>query len=181
MPTNLVFENRQSEHPNRRRLTIIEQQGNDMIVDIARAETSVSTQGTPLTAEILNNWNDTVNTSKNTADSALTAANEAKEKSENALSKATTAETNANTAKSSATSALNQVNALVRDVDISGINGTGTPSVSFISNSDGTKKLSFKNLKGEKGESGTTISYNGSTKQKLNFSLQGDTLKITVE
>ncbi len=152
MPTNFVFRNRQSTNPNRRRLTIIEQQGNEMLVDMSRADTNVTEEGTPLNADVLNQWNRSVDESESRSTNAVNTANQANTKSDNALSKATTAESNSTAAKNSAASALNQVNALVRDVDISQIDGNGVPSVSFVTNSDGTKKFSFKNLKGDKGD-----------------------------
>lgn len=159
MPTNLVFKNRESEFPNRRKLTIVEQQGNEMLVEIERADGNVKEEGTPINAAVLNQWTNTIDESERKSTDALNIVNQANENSENALNKATIAETNSVSANESSASALKQVNALVKEVDISQINGTGTPSVSLISNSDGTKKLSFKNLKGVKGDTGEAAGF----------------------
>lgn len=159
MSTNLVFKNRQSENPNRRRLTIVEQQGNEMLVDVERADTNVTEEGTPINADVLNQWNNIIDESNSKSTNAVNTATQANTMSNNALSKATTAETNANDARNYATSALNQVNALVREIDINQINGTGSPSVSFVNNPDGTKKFSFKNLKGVKGDTGNPAGF----------------------
>lgn len=54
----MAFQNRQSEHLNRRKLTVVEQTTQNgktvMYVDVERAEGNVYAQGTPLTAESLN-------------------------------------------------------------------------------------------------------------------------------
>lgn len=152
MGTNFVFKDRRSDNSNRRKLTIIQQQGDEMLVDIERADTNVTEPGTPFNAEVLNNWNNKIDLSDNKSDTAISTANQAITKSDNAISKSNDAETVSRRAEENATGALSQVNKLVQDVDFSQIAGDGAPSVEFITNSDGTKKFSFKNLKGGKGD-----------------------------
>lgn len=55
----MAFQNRQAEHPNRKKLTVVAEGTNSngtkvLTVDVERAEGNVSVQGTPLTAENLN-------------------------------------------------------------------------------------------------------------------------------
>ena len=152
MENGNVFKDRQSDNPNRRELTIIEQYGDKMIVDIARADTNVKEPGTPLNAFVLNAWDSKVLNALEMAVQSESKSTEALGKANNAEEKANDAEKNSSIAKRDAASALAQVNALVDSVDFSEVDGDGVPSVTFIDNADGTKKLSFKNLKGGRGD-----------------------------
>ncbi len=64
--TTKRFEDRKSAFPNRRRLTILSQTPNTIIADVERAdepitENGVVKEGTPVTADVLNEWDGKVN------------------------------------------------------------------------------------------------------------------------
>jgi len=161
MDLNLEFKDRVSSNPNRRKLTIVQQQGNEMLVDMERADTNVTEQGTAINSAFLRNWNDCIKHAVEQSNSAKTSAQNAQDEAQRAKTsalesenKVNTAITNVNNAIGKANQAYNNAVALTKDVDISQIHGNGTPSVDLVTNSDGTKKFSFKNLKGDKGDKG---------------------------
>lgn len=84
----MEFKNREGENLNRRKLTIISQNENEMIVDVERAETNIINEGTSLTAEVLNVWNGKIDTAYNSANVANSKSNSAETKSNLALQKA---------------------------------------------------------------------------------------------
>ena len=80
--TENKFKNRTGKNLNRRKLTILSQEDNEMIVDVSFAGT-IENEGSKITAEFLNEWEDSINNSNQkstqavqTANSALTKANE---------------------------------------------------------------------------------------------------------
>jgi len=77
------FKNRISTHPNRKKLTIIDQNINELIVDVEYADQPTE-EGSPLNAEVFNEFYESLtnsvnnsNTALNTAQIAITNANEA--------------------------------------------------------------------------------------------------------
>ncbi len=65
-----IFQNRVSSHPNRRVLSVIRQEGDKLVVDIARSEDDVVTkEGTAIDAQLFNDWNDEINSAVAVADS----------------------------------------------------------------------------------------------------------------
>lgn len=90
-----IFQDRESENPNRRKITILKQNANEIIADIELCDNpKEGKEGTPVNAEMLtefqNNIIDAINISGNAslnASTALTTANSANEKSTTALSK----------------------------------------------------------------------------------------------
>lgn len=112
-----VFYNRQSLHPNRKRLTIIQQNSNEIIADIENAD-EPTVAGTPITAEVMNNFQSEINTANQNSISAVGTANTASGNASTALSNSQTALTNsqaavttANTANTKADTAISTANA----------------------------------------------------------------------
>lgn len=58
---NITFTDRQSIHPNRKKLTIVSQVGNELIVDVEMAD-QPSVVGTPINASVLNSINQKIPT-----------------------------------------------------------------------------------------------------------------------
>lgn len=147
MSDNMVFKDRKSQNPNRRKLKIVSQGPNEIIADIERADTNVTEPGTPINAKLLNDWNTAITTAESNASSAVSKAN-------SAVSTANTANSVSNSAKQTATAAQNYVNALTQAPDCSQAGNVGTPSVTFADAGNGHKKFVFRNLKGAKGDKG---------------------------
>lgn len=152
--SNMVFKDRESQNPNRRKLKIVSQGPNEIIADIERADTVTGSEGTPINAKLLNDWNAVISTSENNASNALTKANKAIEDSSAAVSTANSAISVSNSAKQTATTAQNYVNSLIQTPDCSQAGNVGTPSVTFADAGNGYKKFVFRNLKGNKGDPG---------------------------
>ena len=72
------FKDRKSEYPNRRRLKILSQTIDELLVDIEREEGNVSEPGTQINASLFNEW-------ENSVSEAVTNASEAKTKAEQNL------------------------------------------------------------------------------------------------
>lgn len=111
----IEFKNRDSQNPNRKKIKIISQFGDTMIADIERDD-GASEVGTPINAEIMNNFQEIIATSEENSISAKLVSEQAKSESAQALAKANTAEATANNASqassvalSKATEALTQV------------------------------------------------------------------------
>lgn len=65
------FEDRVSENPNRRKITILKQQGNEIVADIEFADSVVDGKvGTPLNAEMINGFAHEINTASSNASHA---------------------------------------------------------------------------------------------------------------
>lgn len=116
------FKNRESQFPNRRKITIIKQSSNEMIADIVPEEGEIRETGTAIKAETMNEIITNVNKSvkeveevKKTATSANTTATEAKRESTESKQQSQTALNNSQTA-------LQKVNALESQV----VQGLGT-------------------------------------------------------
>lgn len=99
------FKNRISENPNRKKLVIVSQTPNEIIADLYRADTNVAQQGDTINAEVLNQFQDEINTSNTNANNAVTTASnakqiasEAKHNADEALKVSTEASQNANEA-----------------------------------------------------------------------------------
>lgn len=147
MSNNMVFNDRESQNPNRRKLKIVSQSPNEIIADIERADTVIGAEGTPINAKLLNDWNAVITTAENNATSAVV-------KADSAVSMANTANNISNSAKQTATAAQNYVNALTQTPDCSQAGNEGTPAVTFADAGNGYKKFVFQNLKGAKGDKG---------------------------
>lgn len=70
------FKDRVSEFPNRRRLKILSQTVDELIVNVEREEGNVSEQGTPINAQVFNDWEKSVSEAKSDAVDAKTKANQ---------------------------------------------------------------------------------------------------------
>ena len=142
------FENRVSTHPNRRKLTIISQSPNEMIVDIERAD-SATIDGSIISADTLNDFQDEIDTANSYASSALSTANSAN-------TTAQTASTTANSANQTATSA-------------------DTKATTALSNSQTAittaNEAKAKALEAESklADRGATIKINGASQTEINF------------
>lgn len=154
MSNNMVFNDRESQNPNRRKLKIVSQGPNEIIADIERADTVIGAEGTPINAKLLNDWNAVINTAESNAANALTKANKAVTDATTAIATADTANSNATSAKQVANTAQNYVNSLIQTPDCSQAGNVGTPSVTFADAGNGYKKFVFRNLKGDKGDNG---------------------------
>lgn len=153
------FQDRVSENPNRRKLNIISQTPNTIIADIERADTVVGDNvGTPISAAILNEWDSTVAEAKKDSASALVLANSANTTSEEALRVAQQSVDDATEAKNQCDGIKAIADGLIESPDCSQANNSGTAQVALVEASNGQKKFSFRNIKGEKGE-GTFIRY----------------------
>ena len=153
------FKDRVSENPNRRKLNIISQTPNTIIADIERADTVVGDNvGTPISAAILNEWDSTVAEAKKDSASALVLANSANTTSEEALRVAQQSVDDATEAKNQCDGIKAIADGLIESPDCSQANNSGTAQVALVEASNGQKKFSFRNIKGEKGE-GTFIRY----------------------
>ncbi len=111
----IQFKDRLSTYPNRRKLKIVSQVGNEMVADVEFADEPTQ-QGTPINAETMNKWQQTIveneskaNNAVSTSNTANTTANTAKTKAETAISTANSAVTTANEAKTIAQDANNRV------------------------------------------------------------------------
>lgn len=110
------FKNRKSQYPNRRKITIVKQNANEMVADIVADEGLIEEAGTAVTAEIMNQIITNVNSSvqesgeaKQTANIAKTTADEAKTESGEAKQLAQTALNNSQTALEKANAVEQQV------------------------------------------------------------------------
>lgn len=110
------FKNRISEYPLRRRLTIISQSANEILADIVREEGQIEESGTPITADILNAWDDDVQNAKEIAQSAQSVSAQASAGASTAMQVAEQAGTTAQQANNTALSALQSVNTALEKV-----------------------------------------------------------------
>lgn len=101
---NIVFKNRESHFPNRRKIKIISQNANEILADVEMADEPTE-EGTPVTAQILSSWQNAIVESNTIAEAANTTANTAESNSESAINTANTANINSNTAVNTANEA----------------------------------------------------------------------------
>ena len=124
------FKDRISSYPNRHMITVLSQSSTEMIVDIIKDNTGVTQTGTPINADVFNDWDDSVNT-------ALSNSSEAKEKATTALNRAGNAETNASAALTKAEEAISKANSAIDSVAGSGtrliIGGEAKETYEFVS------------------------------------------------
>lgn len=113
--TTKRFQNRVSSTPNRRRIKIISQTPTEIVANI-EMDDNPTVVGTPISADVLNEWDSDVLlakqkcvTAETNAANALAVANLADGKSDNATTLATTAGEIANEAKTIAQKAIEQV------------------------------------------------------------------------
>lgn len=111
------FKNRQSQYINRRKLTIISQTPNELIVDIARNDGVISEAGSGINASVMNDFNSQVNTAVSNAaialekaNSAITISNEAKTSAEGAVNTSNTANETSSRAETNSANAVNTAN-----------------------------------------------------------------------
>lgn len=113
------------------------------------------------------------------AEDASEASNSASQAASNvsaAASSAAAAQQSASTAEATANNMMSFVNALTDPPDLTDVGNVGTPSVSFVANGE-YKKFKFSNLKGEKGDTGASISdvnfvYNSETSIETIYDVQ---------
>lgn len=146
-----TFQDRTGSNLNRRILKIIKREGDEITVDIRRAD-SYEQEGTKINAKTFNDWEKRVADAEKYSLDAKETAHSTIETANNALDNSNAASTKSTQANTNAQRALDYVNALVSNIDYSQIQGDGAPAVSFLNNSDGTKRFSFRNLKGSKGD-----------------------------
>ncbi len=102
-----IFQDRESQYPNRRKITILKQNANEIIADVELSDNpKEGKEGTPVNAEMLTEFQSNIINALNTssdassnATTALTTANSANEKSNTALSNSETAINDASYAK----------------------------------------------------------------------------------
>ncbi len=81
MPNSNLFQNRSGTNLNRRKLTIISQSANEMIVDMERADNvQTGNEGTTLNADVMNALDDRITAAENNSSTALSTANAANTK-----------------------------------------------------------------------------------------------------
>lgn len=78
------FKDRQSYYPNRRKITILEQNANEMIANIELIAEDIKEEGTALNAQLMQKFQDSIIQSEKDSGNALQIANEAKTKSQEA-------------------------------------------------------------------------------------------------
>jgi len=100
----MIFQNRQGSNLNRKRLRIISQTAEEMIVDVERAD-SPTVEGTPINASTMNQFQSEIDTAIANASSAVSTANTASQNASDAVSTANTASQNASTALATANAA----------------------------------------------------------------------------
>ena len=154
---NLV--NRVSKHPNRRKLTIVSQSPNEIIVDVERAD-SATVEGSTITADTLNDFQTEINTSNSNASSALSTANSANTIAQTASTTANSANQTANSADTKATTALSN-------------------STNAISTANEAKEKALE-VESKLADRGTTIKINGVSQIEVNFTSDPQT-QITNE
>lgn len=102
------FTNRDSQYINRRKLTIVSQAPNEMVVDIAREDGEVEVVGSSIDASTMNEFLSEVNTAVNTASLALSKANDSDTKATEAKSIANSTQSYLEEIKTTANSALDK-------------------------------------------------------------------------
>lgn len=125
----MKFKNREGTNLNRKKLKIISQSPTEMYV-LMEENADITQEGTPLNAEVFNEFQQTIDTSKNqstsavsVANNALDIANEAKNNSLNAIENATTANnassTALNVANEAKTTSINAINKATESLELS--------------------------------------------------------------
>lgn len=132
------FQNRTGSNLNRKKLTIISQTANEMIVDVERADTvEQQNQGTVISATVMNDFEDRMSSAETNSSTALSNANSALSASSSADTKATTALSNSQQALSTANSAQQAVQTLASQVSDRGavvkFNNVSQTEVNFSS------------------------------------------------
>lgn len=102
------FTNRDSQYINRRKLTIVSQAPNEMVVDIAREDGEVEVVGSSIDASTMNEFLSEVNTAVNTASLALSKANDSDTKATEAKSIANSTQSYLEEIETTANSALDK-------------------------------------------------------------------------
>ena len=105
----MIFQDRQGSNLNRKKLRIVSQTADEIIVDVERAD-SPTQEGTPINASTMNQFQQEINTSNTNASNAVTVANSASSNASNAVTTANNAETKATTALSKAETAITTAN-----------------------------------------------------------------------
>lgn len=152
MPSN-VFKNRTGSNLNRRKLTIVSQTANEMIVDVERADSVQSgNEGTPITASTLNSFEDRISLAESNSSTAFSNANTALSASNSAETKATTALSNSQQALTTANNAAEIVQTLENQIGDRGaivrVNNVAQTEINFSSDPQAqlNSKLSTNNL-----------------------------------
>ena len=148
MSENTNFTNRKGSNLNRRKLTIVSQTPNEMIVDIERAD-SATIAGSIISADTLNNFQDEIDTANSNASSALSTAN-------SASTTAQTANTTANSANQTATSADTKATTALSN------------SQTAVTTANEAKAKALE-VEGKLADRGAIIKINGASQTEINF------------
>ena len=156
------YKNRIGNNLNRRKLTIVSQTANEMIVDVERADSiEQGNEGTPITASTLNSFEDRIATAESNSSVALSNASTALSNSTSAVSDASTALSNSTQALSAANSAYSTVQTLESQIGERGaivkVNNVAQTEINF--SSDPQTQLDTK----------TNVKVNNSHISELNF------------
>ena len=150
-----LYKNRIGNNLNRRKLTIVSQTPNEMIVDVERADSiEQGNEGTPITASTLNSFEDRIATAESNSSVALSNASTALSNSTSAVSDASTALSNSTQALSAANSAYSTVQTLESQIGERGaivkVNNVAQTEINFSSEPqtqiDSKLTKSFSNL-----------------------------------
>ena len=142
------FVDRVSTHRNRRKLTIISQSPNEMIVDVERAD-SATINGSIISADTLNDFQDEIDTANSYASSALSTANSANTTAQTASTAANSANQTATSADTKATTALSN-------------------SQTAVTTANEAKAKALE-VESKLADRGATIKINGASQTEINF------------
>lgn len=78
------FKDRKAKNPNKRRITILEQNSNEIIANIEPVAEEIEEEGTVFNAALMNKFQDSIIQSETDSETALRIANEAKAQSQEA-------------------------------------------------------------------------------------------------
>ncbi len=142
------FVDRVSTHRNRRKLTIISQSPNEMIVDVERAD-SATINGSIISADTLNDFQDEIDTANSYASSAFSTANSANTTAQTASTAANSANQTATSADTKATTALSN-------------------SQTAVTTANEAKAKALE-VESKLADRGATIKINGTSQTEINF------------
>ena len=142
------FVDRVSIHRNRRKLTIISQSPNEMIVDVERAD-SATINGSIISADTLNDFQDEIDTANSYASSAFSTANSANTTAQTASTAANSANQTATSADTKATTALSN-------------------SQTAVTTANEAKAKALE-VESKLADRGATIKINGTSQTEINF------------
>lgn len=87
-----VFKDRDAVNQNKRRITVLEQNANEIIANIEPVAEEIKEEGTPFNAELMEKFQDSIIQSETDSGEALKIANEAKTQSQEAFNRVVSAQ-----------------------------------------------------------------------------------------